>query len=88
MGRTAVLDDYELTNTCVTSARRAEVLELFVAAGMTAEAGTALLEAPRWLLGEALEWLDARYGGLDGYLTGPMGLGPGTLSALRDNLLE
>jgi protein-tyrosine phosphatase len=86
--RETVLEDYELTNHTVTTARVKEILELFVSAGMTHEAALAFIRAPRSVMAEALAWLDSEFGGVEGYLAGPGGVRPEVLGDLRESLLE
>jgi protein-tyrosine phosphatase len=86
--RPTILDDYELTNQYVTEARLQEVLELFMSVSIGREAGLALLKAPRWAMAEALDWMDAEYGGTVPYLRRAAGLPDPTIQALQTSLLE
>jgi protein-tyrosine phosphatase len=86
--RDTVLYDYELTGKSQTAERHQEILERFVAMGMSAEAAHAFLGAPRWVMEAALDVIDNEYGGAEGYLRGPAGLGSLTLESLRHQLLE
>jgi len=86
--RETVLDDYELTGRTQTPERHREILGRFVSAGMSPEAAQALLGAPRWVMAEALEVLDTRYGGLEAYLRGPAATSRVILDRLRDLLLD
>ncbi|MGA2209804.1 MAG: tyrosine-protein phosphatase [Acidimicrobiales bacterium] len=86
--RDTILYDYELTGKSQTAERHQEILERFVATGMSPEAAHALLGAPRWVMEAALDVIDDEYGGAEGYLRGPAGLRTTTLDALRMLLLE
>lgn len=46
-----------------------------------------ILRTPRWAMQGALVELERRYGGIDGYLTGPAGTDPSVPGALRALLL-
>lgn len=83
-----ILGDYELTNSCVTGARRREIIELFVASGMSAEAAAAFIAAPRWVMAETLATLDREYGSVEDYLREEAGIGRETVEALRAQLLD
>jgi protein-tyrosine phosphatase len=80
--RDIVLDDYELTSECLLS-RFPEVVELFVAAGMTRDRAEGVLGTPRWTMARALSELDDTYGGVESYLLGPCGMAQPTMTALR-----
>jgi protein-tyrosine phosphatase len=81
--RETVLDDFELTNRFLTRERQREVVELFLARGMSPEAAVSLLGAPRWAMAEALSVLDDEHGGIEAYLRGPAPMGTDMLDALR-----
>jgi protein-tyrosine phosphatase len=81
--RQHVLDDYELTSRYRRREHQTESYENMLAAGVAPEAAAAVLGAPRWAMAEALEALDADYGGVDNYLTGPAEMQPSTLDRLR-----
>jgi protein-tyrosine phosphatase len=81
--RETVLDDYELTTRFQTAERHREILDLFVARGMTVEAATALLGTPRWVMVEALSVVDHEHGGIERYLRGPGAMSTTTLEDLR-----
>jgi protein-tyrosine phosphatase len=86
--REAVLDDYQLTGDYRGVAQSPEVVELFVGSGITREAAEALLGTPRWVMAQALGELDETYAGIEGYLLGPGGMRPATLTALRAALVS
>jgi protein-tyrosine phosphatase len=85
VGREEVLDDYELTSECQRP-RLPEVVELFVASGMTRDGAEGVLGTPRWAMARALSELDDAYGGIESYLLGPGGITPPTIAALRECL--
>jgi protein-tyrosine phosphatase len=82
VGRNTVLDDYELTSECQRP-RLPEVVELFVASGMTRDGAEGVLGTPRWAMARALSELDDAYGGIESYLLGPCGIARPTITALR-----
>lgn len=84
-----ILDDYELTSRY----RSAERTEAFIERlrderGVTPEVAAAILRTPRWAMEAALTELRRRYGGIDGYLTGPAEVDPSVPGALRALLLS
>jgi protein-tyrosine phosphatase len=85
--RDDVLDDYELTREFRTIEHQQDSLANMLAAGMSPEAAAGVLTAPRWAMHEAIEAIDSEYGGIDAYLTGPAGMAPSALSALRGALV-
>lgn len=84
--RDDVLDDYELTSE-YQRPRLPEVVEAFAAQGMARPAAEGVLGTPRWAMARALAELDESWGGIGAYLLGPCGMAPGTLDALRANLV-
>ncbi len=86
--RHQVLDDYELTSRYRLREHQTESYENMLAAGAAPEAAAAFLGAPRWTMAGALQELDDRYGGIDGYLTGPAGMTVATLEQLRSALVD
>lgn len=80
--RDTVLDDYELTSE-YQRPRLPEVVERFVASGMTRDAAEGVLGTPRWAMAQALSELDDAYGGIEPYLLGPCGVAQETITALR-----
>jgi protein-tyrosine phosphatase len=82
-----ILDDYELTNR-YRSGNRVEVLRPELAAeGLDIDDFLPLFVAPRRALADTLAGLRARHGSIEGYLTGPAGLGAEDLARLRTRLL-
>lgn len=86
--RETVLDDYELTARYRTRDRQQGSFETLLATGMSAEAAAGVLASPRHAMADALDVLHERYGGAEAYLTGPGGLQPSTVDALRDTLVS
>lgn len=87
VGREAVLSDYRLTGR-VADGDAGSLRAALAAAGIAPEAATALLEAPPGPMARALDELDRRFGGAQGYLLGPGGLSAATLGRLRQLLTE
>jgi protein-tyrosine phosphatase len=84
----AILEDYELTN-IYRSNRRIEVLRpTLEAAGVDVEKVRPFLSARRPVMEATLRHLHTDHGGVESYLLGPAGMSTGTLSRLRDLLLE
>ncbi|HMQ25573.1 MAG TPA: tyrosine-protein phosphatase [Acidimicrobiales bacterium] len=82
-----ILDDYELTDRYRTPRRIAEVEPRLAEAGVELDKVRALFSAPRPVLARTLTTLEARYGSVERFLTGPAGMGPATLERLRSVLL-
>ncbi len=85
--RETVLDDYELTSRYSGPDRIPHVVDLFVSEGVAREAAIGILGTPRWAMGDALDRLDATYGGIEAYLRGPGGMDQTTIESLRSRLL-
>jgi protein-tyrosine phosphatase len=85
--RAAATEDYLLTNE-LNAAGTAHVLATI--AGRVDDPGLLmpLLQARREYLDEAYDAAQRHYGGIEGYLTGGLGLEPAVLDQLRANLLE
>jgi protein-tyrosine phosphatase len=85
--RAAATEDYLLTNE-LNAASTAHVLA--TVADRVDDPGwlLPLLQARREYLDEAFDAAQGRYGSLEGYLTGGLGLEPAILDQLRANLLE
>jgi len=82
-----ILDDYELTNR-YRAGRRVEAERPALAEnGIDIDDFLGLFTAPRRTLTVALADLRERYGSIDDYLTGPAGVTPATLGALRQHLV-
>jgi protein-tyrosine phosphatase len=83
-----ILDDYELTSRYRTSDRVEAVMERMSSErGVAPEVAAGILRTPRWAMQCALAQLGARYGGIEGYLTGPAGVDPTVPGALRAQLM-
>ena len=79
-----ILDDYELTSRYRTPDRVGAVLDrLRDERGVTAEVAAGILRTPRWAMQSALTEIRERYGGIDGYLTGPAAVDPSVPVVLR-----
>jgi protein-tyrosine phosphatase len=85
--RDVVLDDYELTARYRLRTQQESTFQRLVASGMSPEAAAGVLKTPRWAMAHALDDLDARYGGVVGYLTGAAGMRDDEVHALRGRLL-
>jgi protein-tyrosine phosphatase len=85
--REAVLDDYELTARYRLRPSQEDSYQRLIDLGMSPEAAAGVLTTPRWAMARALADLDARYGGVEPYLTGPAGMRRDDLEALRKRLL-
>jgi protein-tyrosine phosphatase len=85
--RETVLDDYQLTARFRTRAEQGESYESLLASGLAPEAAVGVLGAPRWAMAEALDELDARYGGAQAYLVGHAGISPERLQQVRAALV-
>lgn len=85
--RDTVLDDYELTARYRLRVHQESTYERLLSSGLSPEAAAGVLTTPRWAMQETLEHLDADYGGVETYLTGPAGVRKEDLETLRDRLL-
>ena len=83
-----ILDDYELTNRYRSVARVGELRGELAAAGADIDRMLPYFTARRGVMAATLAELRARHGSVEGYLTGPGGLDPAILDALRDALLD
>jgi protein-tyrosine phosphatase len=84
-----ILDDYELTSQYRDAYRTEAFIErLRDERGVTPEVAAAILRTPRWAMEDALAELNRRYGGIEGYLTGPAEVDPSVPETLRDLLLS
>ncbi|HVN52308.1 MAG TPA: tyrosine-protein phosphatase [Acidimicrobiales bacterium] len=82
-----ILDDYELTNRYRSAWRIAQLRPELAARGVDIDTMTAYFSAPRPAMAHALASLGATHGSVEGFLTGPAGLSPATIDALREHLL-
>jgi protein-tyrosine phosphatase len=83
-----ILDDYELTSRYRPPEPVHEMMErLRTESGVTPEVVAGVLRTPRWAMQSALEQIQDRHGGFDGYLTGPAAVAPAVPDALRRLLL-
>ncbi len=84
-----ILDDYELTSRYRDPSRTEAIIErLRDERGVTPEVAAAILRTPRWAMAGALAELERRYGGIEGYLTGPAEVDPSVPETLRGLLLS
>ena len=88
VGRRHVLDDYELSARYVAPSQQQPTYERLVASGYSPEAAAAVISASRAAMAAALDYLDDRYGGIERYATGPAGMHPDAVAALRIRLIE
>jgi protein-tyrosine phosphatase len=86
--REIVLDDYEATRRYRLIEDQQDSLANILASGVSPEAAAGVLGTPRWAMAAALDAIDDTYAGIDAYLTGPAGLTPGDVSALREELID
>jgi protein-tyrosine phosphatase len=86
--RPTVLDDYELTGRYRLRTQQESTYQRLLDYGISPEAAAGVLTTPRWAMEDALAELDRRYGDVEGYLTGPAGMGADDLRALRRQLLD
>jgi protein-tyrosine phosphatase len=84
--RQDILDDYELTNKTRSEERIKELAPDFEAAGIDIEVVRPYLSAPRAALDDTMDWLEAEYGGAEGYLS-RHGVADETFTLLRSELL-
>jgi protein-tyrosine phosphatase len=85
--RRHVLDDYELTARYRLRSEQESSYSRLLEAGLSPEAAAGVLTTPRWAMEHALDELDARYGGVDAFLTGRAEVGVLDLDRLRARLL-
>jgi protein-tyrosine phosphatase len=83
----AVLDDYALSRLYFSERRMARLLPRLAELGLDLERYHAVFGAPRHAMAATLDTLRSRYGSVEGYLTGPGGMAPGTVEALRARLV-
>lgn len=86
--RHTVLDDYELTARYRLRTHQETTYERLIELGLAPEAAAGVLTTPRWAMQEALDHLDADYGGVEAYLTGPAGMRKEDVEILRHRLLD
>ncbi len=86
--RPVVLDDYELTARYRHRSQQQPTYQRLIQSGLSPEAAAGVCTTPRWAMEQALGHLDAQYGGVEEYLTGPAGLRKEDLGALRARLLD
>ena len=78
-----MLDDYEATRRYRKIEHQQDSLASMLAAGVSPEAAAGVLGTPRWAMAEALDAVDATYGGIDAYLTGPAAMTAESLARLK-----
>jgi protein-tyrosine phosphatase len=86
--RPVVLDDYELTARYRHRSQQQPTYQRLVQSGLSPEAAAGVLTTPPWAMEQALGHLDAHYGCVEEYLTGPAGMRKEDLGALRTRLLN
>jgi protein-tyrosine phosphatase len=86
--RADTLNDYELTAQYRLRSQQDSTYERLIQSGLAPEAAAGMLATPRWAMQEALDYLDARYGGAEKYLTGPSGMRQEDVDTLRARLLD
>jgi protein-tyrosine phosphatase len=86
--RDTVLDDYEATRRYRTIEDQQDSLANILASGVSPEAAASVLGTPRWAMAAAVDAVDEVHGGIEAFLTGPVGLTPPELAALRARLVD
>ena len=86
--RETVLDDYVRSAQLRTLATEQAFFAVLVGRGMTEQAATGFLGAPRWVMTDTLTTIDREHGGVDAFLLGPAGVTAADLATLRDLLIE
>jgi protein-tyrosine phosphatase len=87
VARETVLDDFELTGRFVDDEHHEQMFQRMLEVGMGPEAAAGMLATSRRSMADALDALDASYGGPEAYLIEVAGVDPVTLAAVRANLL-
>ena len=85
--RDDILDDYELTRRYRTPDHQQDSLSNLLEAGMSPEAAAGVLAAPRWAMEAAIDAVEAQYGGIEAYLTGPSQVDPSSVAELKRALV-
>ena len=83
----AVIADYEMTNELWSPTQMARAQPVLEEAGLVFDAVRTYFLAPARAMARTLEHLREQYGSVEGFLTGPAGVAPATLDALRAALL-
>ncbi len=83
-----IVADYEMTNRYRSAWRIEQLRPELAARGVDIEVMRAYFSAPRAAMVAALAAVDAGYGSVLGYLTGPGGVAPTVVDELREALLE
>ena len=83
-----IVEDYALTDQYRSKQRLAEIAPQIEAAGLHLDDLRVLFTAPAETMAITLAHVTERWGGIDGYLTGPAGVTPDTLDALRAHFVE
>jgi protein-tyrosine phosphatase len=83
-----VLDDFELTNQFVDHGHHESMFQRMLEVGMGPEAAAGMLIASRQAMSDALDVLDAEYGGAERYLVEVACVSPDALVNVRANLLS
>jgi len=81
--RETVLDDYEATSRYRRIDHQQDSLTKLLASGVSPEAAGAVLGTPRWAMEAAVDDIQDTYGGIEAYLTGPVGMSTVSLDRLR-----
>jgi protein-tyrosine phosphatase len=78
-----VLDDYELTSRHRSEQRREEIMSSLEQLGLAPEIAAGLLSTPRWVMETVMTEIRTKYGSVEGYLLGPVGMTAGSIAELR-----
>jgi protein-tyrosine phosphatase len=85
--RETILDDYELTSKYRKRDDSDASLQKLIERGLPGEAAIGLVGTPRWAMADTLDAIESPYGGIEAYLTGPVGLSAAELGAIRAALV-
>jgi protein-tyrosine phosphatase len=85
--RETVLDDFQLTERYAGPREESHGWRRMIEFGVAPEAAAGAFGAPRPMMSDVLDVLDARYGGAECYLVDQARVTPDTLANLRDHLL-
>lgn len=85
--RETVLDDFELTEQFSGPKEDSHGFQRMLQRGVAPEAAAGAFGAPRSMMGDVLDELDQRYGGVERYLLGCAGLDEDAINTLRASLL-
>ncbi len=88
MSEAVIVEDYALTDEYRSVHRLAEIGPQIEAQGLALDDLRVLFTAPAETMALTLGQVTERWGGIEGYLTGPAGVTAADLDALRDAFVE